>query len=84
MSELEDFSLFYEEMPFKPSKAVGRTRKMSKAKATESAPKKRYSKTRGEHIKDIVIAVLIAGIVAFVGGVQFANGQNDRVNNAVT
>jgi cell division protein FtsN len=55
---------------------------MSKANQTE-APAKVYNKTRGEHVKDVMIAVLVASIIAFIGGMQFANKQNATVSEAV-
>jgi len=59
--------------------------KMSKTTKETSAPKaKKYNKTRGEHIKDVVIAVLIASIVAFILGMQFADGRNAEMVQAVT
>lgn len=48
------------------------------------APTKSYSKTRGEHFKDLVICALVIGIVAFVGGTVYADKQNDEVRNAVS
>jgi len=42
-----------------------------------------YEKTRGEHIKDIIIAVLITGVIVFVLGVRYANNQNVQLTNAV-
>lgn len=61
---------------------------MSKTNNNTTAPEvvkasKKYAKTRGEHFKDIVIAVLITSIIAFVGGMVFANKQNTEVKNAV-
>lgn len=56
-------------------------------KSTKEVPtakvRKSYSKTRGEHYKDIVIAVLITGIIAFIAGVQFANNSNAKIQAAV-
>lgn len=59
---------------------------MPKTSTTNEAPKasKKYAKTRGEHYKDIVIAVLVTSIIAFVGGVVFANKQQAEVNSAVS
>lgn len=83
MSSLASYKLEYEDLPRKTRKG-GKDMKMSKTTNNE-APKasKKYQKTRGEHYKDIVIAVLITGIVAFVAGVQFANGQQATVTEAV-
>ncbi len=57
---------------------------MPKTTSTEAVklPKK-YAKTRGEHYKDIVIAVLVAGIIAFIGGMHFSNQQHNAVTSAV-
>lgn len=59
-------------------------KEMSKTTNAEApkAPKK-YQKTRGEHAKDILIAVLITGIIAFVGGMVFQGKQQNAVNSAV-
>lgn len=57
----------------------------NKATTNQEAPKasRKYSKTRGEHIKDIMIAVLIAGVIAFIGGMHFANEQHAQMESAV-
>jgi uncharacterized protein HemX len=56
----------------------------SKTQAIEPAkPAKKYTKTRGEHVKDILIAVLVTGILAFIAGMYFANQQNSRITSAV-
>jgi Mn2+/Fe2+ NRAMP family transporter len=59
---------------------------MSKTSTTNEQPKavKKYAKTRGEHYKDIVIAILVTSIIAFVGGVVFANKQEAEVKSAVS
>lgn len=58
---------------------------MSKTTQTEQ-PKavKKYAKTRGEHYKDIVIAILVTTMIAFTGGMVFANKQQAEVRNAVS
>lgn len=58
---------------------------MTKSTSTE-APKasKKYNKTRGEHAKDIVIAVLITAIVAFGLGVKVQADRNAEVAKAVS
>lgn len=50
---------------------------------TEVKTSKKYAKTRGEHYKDIVIAILVASIIAFIGGMHFSNQQNGKIANAV-
>lgn len=75
----------YIETPINPHR-VGRTfKKMSQKQSTPEvkAPKAKYSKTRGEHFKDIVIAVLITGIIAFVGGMVFQGKQQQAIETAV-
>lgn len=87
-STLDGFKLEYEDMA--PRKL--NTRKGGKDQnimankpevKTENSNRKKYAKTRGEHTKDLIIAILIAGVVAFIGGIQFANRQHAQVDNAV-
>lgn len=67
---------------------VGRAKIMpNKSTTNAEAPKAsrvKYAKTRGEHYKDIVIAILIAGIVAFIGGMHFSNQQHSQLTAAVS
>lgn len=72
------------ETPLTPNR-VGRTfTKMSKPEPTTTVPvKAKYAKTKGEHNKDLIIAILIAGIIAFVGGMTFQGRQQDAINTAV-
>jgi len=56
---------------------------MSKESTTPAPVKAKYAKTKGEHRKDLVIAVLVSGIIAFIGGVTFQNSQQDAINTAV-
>lgn len=75
----------YQATPIKPIR-VERVKSMTnKATTNTEAPKasRKYAKTRGEHYKDIVIAVLVAGIIAFIGGMHFANTQHSQVAQAV-
>lgn len=75
----------YIETPINPHR-VGRTfKKMSQKQSTPEvkAPKAKYSKTRGEHFKDIVIAVLITGIIAFAAGIWFNEGKQHEIETAV-
>ena len=74
----------YEDMPFHKPERVGRTLKMSKqAKTVEATEAKSYNKTRGEHIKDMVIVALVVGIVAFGLGFKFNADRNSEMQNAV-
>lgn len=63
---------------------VGRiSTKMSK-ESTQPAPvKAKYAKTKGEHTKDLIIAVLVAGIIAFIGGMTFQAKQQEAISTAV-
>jgi hypothetical protein len=75
----------YIETPIQPYR-VGRTStKMSQKQSTPEvkAPKAKYSKTRGEHIKDIVITALVIGIITFIGGMKFQGDQQEAINTAV-
>lgn len=76
------------ETPVKtPMIRVGKGSKMSKSNqpTVTEAPKtsKKYAKTRGEHFKDVIIAMLITAVIAFVGGMHFANKHNAEVQSAV-
>lgn len=86
-SVLDSYPLHYEDInPI--TRKGGKDSKMSKAKQTVEAPvAKSYNKTRGEHFKDLVIVALVVSIIAFIGGMQFAKGnqaQIDKAVNAVT
>lgn len=50
----------------------------------EPKSSKKYAKTRGEHYKDIVIAVLVTAVIAFIGGMHFSNNQHADTARAVT
>lgn len=54
--------------------------------STNEAPKasRKYAKTRGEHLKDMVIVALVAGLIAFIGGMHFSDSQHKQVQQAVT
>jgi predicted transcriptional regulator len=62
-------------------------RKMSnKATTVTETPKvskSKYSKTRGEHFKDIVIAILIVGVIAFIAGVHYSDTKNAQMISAI-
>lgn len=77
-----DFKLDYEDLP-KKNKLIKRgALKMSKQESVKKESKK-YSKTRGEHLKDNIIVALVIGIIAFALGVQYANGNQKTIENAV-
>lgn len=78
-----DFQLYYEE--HSSIRKGGKVIKMTKQLSSEaSKASRKYAKTRGEHYKDIVIAVLIAAIIAFIGGMHFENQHNTDVSRATT
>lgn len=87
MSALDSHKLYYEDL--KPRKLItrkgGKDSKMSSksTKVNEVKAPREYNKTRGEHFKDIVIAVLIVGVIAFIAGVQYAGSQNAKLTSAV-
>ena len=58
---------------------------MSKNTNTEVVKvSKKYAKTRGEHYKDIVIAVLVTAIIAFGLGVKIQANRNAEIAKAVS
>lgn len=76
----------YIETPIKKliTRKGGKGNKMPNTNKIEAAKTaKKYAKTRGEHIKDVLIAVLVTGIVAFIGGAVFANNHNAEISRAV-
>lgn len=83
MSTLDNFALHYEDLNPKTRKG-GKDSKMSKS-TNQAEPKtaKKYAKTRGEHAKDIIIAILVTGIIAFIAGAIFANNNNAQITKAV-
>lgn len=75
------YQLQYEAMPSKKyhlrkDKEVGKNESVAKVR-------KVYEKSRTEHIKDIVIAVLIVGVVSFMLGVHYADSQHSSTQKAV-
>lgn len=85
MSSLEAYKLEFEDIPQNTrKKSGGKDSKMSKSTNTSEPKAKKYNKTRGEHFKDLLIVALVVAIVAFIGGMQFANGQHAQVSDAVT
>lgn len=87
MNSLDGYVLEFEDMPRKPIWAGRISTKMSQPKNNQveavKASKPKYSKTRGEHFKDLVITALVIGIIAFIGGVTFQAKQQDAINTAV-
>ena len=83
-SALEAYTLEFEDVPFRKPYRVGRTfKKMSNKSNAVEAPAKTYNKTRGEHIKDMVIVALVVGIVAFGLGFKFNADRNSEMQSAV-
>lgn len=83
---LDAYRWHAEDIPFKISgQPGGKVNKMTKSIPTNEAPKasRKYAKTRGEHYKDIVIAVLVTAVIGFVVGMHFANKHNAELQNAV-
>lgn len=86
---LASYELEFEDRPLRITpfaRMGGKDSKMSKNQATPEAPKvakAKYSKTRGEHIKDVVIAMLVTGIIAFIGGVSHQSSQQQAIETAV-
>lgn len=75
------WQLNYEAMPAKKYKIIEGVETMSKKEEVPVA--KVYEKSRTEHFKDIVIAVLVTAVVCFVGGVSYANAQHNATETKV-
>lgn len=85
METLANYKLSFEDIPPHKSntRKGGKDNKMSKESKVVTQPTKKYAKTRGEHIKDIVIAILITGVIAFGLGVKFQSDRNTEMQNAI-
>lgn len=89
-SVLDSHKMQYEDMAPRKLKTRkgGKGSKMSKNNKTEvaskAAPVKKNQKSRAEHAKDILIAVLITSAVAFISGMHFANQHQADINKAVS
>ena len=85
--KLSEFKSYYEDLAPPKFKLItrkgGKASKMSK-ETTPTKTARKYTKTRVEHLKDIVIVVLVTSIMAFVAGMQFADGQNAKTVQAVS
>ena len=70
------------ELPTKKKnrKSGGKGQEMPKLTSTEPKSSKKYAKTRGEHYKDIVIAILVTAILAFMVGMRFADQQHKELS----
>lgn len=79
---LAEFPLYYEDITPKTRKG-GKDSKMSKNTNQVEAPAKAYNKTRGEHVKDMIIVALVVAIIAFGLGVKFQSDRNAEVQSAV-
>ena len=83
-SALDSFKLEYEQMPFRITRKGGKDMKMSKQNQPKvEVPAKVYSKTRGEHFKDMVIVALVVGIIAFGLGFKFNADRNTEMQSAI-
>lgn len=76
---MDGFELAYEYVPAKKYKLRG-VEKMSK----EAKEAKVYAKSRTEHYKDIVIAILVTGIIAFCLGSQYQSHHVAEIQKAVS
>lgn len=79
---LDTFNLSYEELPTK--KRILKMDKLTNNSEVKQAKTRRvYEKTRGEHTKDIIIAVLITAVIAFCVGVKYQNNIQADMQKAV-
>lgn len=63
---------------------VGRVKMTNKTINETPKASRKYAKTRGEHLKDMVIVALVAGLIAFISGMHFSNQQHAQTAQAVT
>lgn len=82
MSSLAEHKLYYEDLTQKPAR-VGRTEMSNTIKAEAPKASKKRVATRGEHAKDIVIAILVTAVIGFIAGMHFSNQQHTQLQNAV-
>ncbi len=74
----------YLDIPTLKPVRVGRVKSMTKTATTKmEVPAKSYSKTRGEHFKDIIIAILVVGVIAFIAGVHYSDNKNAQMTGAI-
>lgn len=73
----------YLDIPSLTRQTGGKGNKMPNKTLTNEAKTKSYRKTRGEHYKDIVIAVLVTAVIGFVAGMHFSNSQHAQTEQAV-
>jgi len=83
MNSLAGVQLRYE--PVKKHKyKISKENKMgNKTEVPTAETRKVYEKTRGEHFKDIIIAVLLTSIVAFIVGAQYQSRHTADITRAV-
>lgn len=81
---MDRFKVYFEDVPQykRNTRKGGKGIKMSKTTELPTS-KKKYAKTRGEHVKDLLIAILITAILAFVAGVRYANSNHAAIDKAV-
>lgn len=73
------------EKPEKGGKGSKMSKKVTAAEAVSKATTtKKYAKTRGEHTKDLIIAILVTGVVAFGFGMHFEGQHNAEMQKAVS
>lgn len=80
---LADYKLEYEDVPRKKYQIIKKGHNKMSKEVKQAKTRKVYQKTRGEHYKDIVITILVTGIVAFVAGASYQNGQNQALQSAI-
>lgn len=75
----------YNIKPVSGGKDINQMSKQAKVEPVSKATTtKKYQKSAREQRKDILIAVLITAVIAFVGGMIFANKQEAEIKAAVS
>lgn len=88
MSQLEDTEIPLDERKNYSKTKTPKGRKENKMKDDlQTLPPvlvrgKKYAKSRSEHRKDVIIAILVSGIILFVAGYLFASSQQAEVDAA--
>lgn len=64
---------------------IRKDRKVKTMPKTEEVqkPSKKYAKSRTEHYKDVIIAVLLTAIASFIAGTVYADNRNKVINATI-
>jgi len=88
MSALDKLALNFEELPEQKRKIIKigglkMPKTTNNTEVKQAKTRRVYEKTRGEHIKDVIIAILVTGVITFMLGVRYANNQAATTATAI-